>query len=130
MSEEYLQAMSKQIKIREGLELDEHMIVILTEMCKRVNADFLHVILDQTKEINGRYHWPYDAYTWTQEQKEDFEKWAINYLYTSTDARRGLTHCHKNKKCLSNAVGLISFMWGWKYEEKEEKSPAESGRQP
>lgn len=120
----YIQAMSKILKIREGLELDEHMVAIFEEMCKRVGADFVHVILDQTKKSNGRYHWPFEAYTWTEEQEEDFAKWTVDYLYTNADARKSLTRCGKNKKCLKQAVTFILFMWGWKYEKKEEKDAA------
>lgn len=114
--------MSKMIKIKEGLSINEYMIVIFREMCSRVGVDFVEVVLDETEKNElGHYEWPYEKYTWSEKQEDEFREWVIDYLYNNTAARHALTYCGKSKKCLRDAVGYILLMFGWRYEEKKEK---------
>jgi len=84
----------------------KHLIIILTEMCKRVGTDF--------NKINFKKERWFMEYSWTQEQEDDFTNWFSEYLYKNKEARQEfLSYPIKDKKRCIQAAKEFVFNYGW-----------------
>lgn len=90
--------------------MDAYLKTVVQEMLKRVGVD----------------HWPglkffkmedwYTLYEWTEKEQHAFEKWMIDYLYNSKDARTALCEVpRRTRKHLKRAVQEFTFCYGWKF---------------
>lgn len=83
---------------------------ILTEMCKRVGANYSKI---DFKEID----W-YTKYQWKQEEEESFKDWLKKYF---TEDKKRLNSiaafpriASRNKKELQKVVNWFTFNYGWR----------------
>ena len=85
----------------------KHSVLILKEMCKRVNADY-HSI-----DFNcDAWFW---TYSWTQTEEDSFIDWLAEYLYTNKDARTEITkHPSGTKKYCRQFAENFTWNYGWK----------------
>lgn len=91
-------------------QFSETLIEVLKEMCKRVGADY--------NSIDFKAERWFMEYTWTPEQQKDFEKWLVNYLYTSAKRRREFCSVNlKAKKYLRKVATAFTFNHGWSFPE-------------
>lgn len=82
--------------------------IVIKKMCNMVGADY--------RKINFKGNKWFMKYSWTEEQQEEFKKWMEDYLYKSSDARRGIMiHNIKNKKIIKETVAFFVFNYGWKF---------------
>jgi len=87
-----------------------HLRNILTEMCKRVGANYNSV--DFKKE-----QWFMD-FEWGREEEISFGDWFVNYLTNHVGARRELLHLTSAPlSLLRRAWNEFNFNYGWKYKE-------------
>lgn len=100
---------NEQLKAR----FSTHLKAVLSEMCRRVGVIFDDVDFSAD-------NW-FQQHKWTEEEQEDFEKWFVNYLCNSREARQELTTVYgKNKAQLRKAVKWFCFSYGWSFREKKE----------
>ena len=77
---------------------------ILQKMCKMVKVP--------VKVINQPEF--FRLYSWTEAREQVFSDWMLDYLYTTSKARRELMLCpEKNKKQIRSAVNEFVLNYGW-----------------
>ena len=88
--------------------MGEHTIIVLKEMCNRVNADYDSIDFKAER-------WSME-YSWTEKEQDEFKDWLADYLYNNTKARREITGYNiKNKKSCNTTAMWFAFNFGWKY---------------
>lgn len=87
----------------------DSLIVILKEMCKRVNCKYDNI------DFNSN-DW-FMEYSWREQEQKDFEKWLAEYFYNNKKAREEMLYVSwKNKKHCKEAAKMFVFNYGWKFE--------------
>lgn len=62
--------------------MNKYLKIILSEMCRRVGADF--------NKINFKRKDWFNKYSWTEAEENDFANWMISYLKKNKKAREEL----------------------------------------
>ena len=94
------------IKKTFSVATDNHLQVILANMCRYVEANYL--------EIDFRNKQWFQAFTWDNEKEEHFKKWLTEYIYGTRDAQKefcGRTNM-KKREC-EYAASEFVFNHGW-----------------
>ena len=96
------------IKKTFSVATDNHLNVILANMCRYVEANYWDI--DFSKD-----NW-YQTYRWGEENEKHFQKWLTNYIYGVRSAQRELygTTTMRKKKC-EEAASMFVFNYGWSY---------------
>lgn len=90
---------------------DEHMHVILANMCQYVGANYSEIDFK-------RDNW-YRKYSWTEQSKNHFGKWLSNYIYYMKGAQRELyDRSHMKKSDCEKTAAMFIWLYGWKLEEE------------
>ena len=85
---------------------DEHMGVILVNMCRYVEANYLEIDFHSD-------NW-YRQYSWTEATQNRFRKWFINYIYSMKDAQRELyDRSHMRKSDCEKYAAMFIMNYGW-----------------
>ena len=93
-------------------EFNESLQIILKEMCNRVGAD--------SESIDFSSPDWYTKYEWTMQECKQFEDWMADFVYKNAKARREITnYSYKNKKRAEKVAREFTFMYGWRYCERE-----------
>lgn len=91
-------------------------LAMYTELAKRVGMtlDKLELIED----VVG-WRWPYEVYSWTVAEEDDFEVWLTNYTYKH---RKKLNISYPTKKCIKrDVVPTWMLMFSWRNNETNKK---------
>lgn len=80
------------------------------ELCRRVGTTLAD--LDLPGEGN-KHHWPYDKYTWTEKEEEDYGKWLVEHMWKNRK-KLGMGYVTK-KRIRDYEVAFFSLMYGWSY---------------
>ena len=94
------------IKKTFSVATDNHLHVILGNMCRYVEADYKEIDFDSKQ-------W-FQDYTWDNEKEDHFKKWLTDYIYGMRDAQKefcGRTNM-KKKEC-EDAASMFVFNYGW-----------------
>ncbi len=90
--------------------MDKYLVVVLKEMCKRVNAPYDQIDFQQKD-------W-FSKYEWTMDEQADFNEWLVAYLYTNTQARKALLEVPiRTKRHIKKAADMFLFQFGWRFKE-------------
>ena len=85
----------------------KHSVLILKEMCKRVNADYHSIDFE-----GDAWFW---EYSWTQIEEDSFIDWLAEYLYAHKDARTEIMkHPVNTKKLCRQFAENFTWNYGWK----------------
>jgi len=58
------------------------------------------------------HNWPYDRYQWTEEEQNDYKKWAVEYMYKN---RKKLYARRITKKRIrEHEVPMFLLLYAWK----------------
>ena len=85
---------------------DNHLQVILANMCRYVEANYLEIDFSNKQ-------W-FQAFTWDNEKEDHFKKWLTDYIYGIRDAQKefcGRTNM-KKREC-EYAASEFVFNHGW-----------------
>jgi hypothetical protein len=88
--------------------MPKYLKYVLKKLCKMVGAKYSDIDFKEPQ-------W-FMKHTWTREKENIFMKWMVDYLHGNTKARKEITTCGKNKRCIEQAVEWFLFNYGWKYE--------------
>ena len=94
------------IKKTFSVATDNHLQVILANMCRYVEANYLEIDFSNKQWFRN--------YTWNNEKEDHFKKWLTDYIYGIRDAQRefcGRTNM-KKKEC-EYAASEFVFNHGW-----------------
>jgi len=87
--------------------MPKHIDIILTEMFRRVNAEF-------TPDFTKAEAWYY-AYEWTREEEQEFVDWLSDYLFHNKEARHEIMNFPiRNKNKCRNAAMQFNAWFGWR----------------
>lgn len=91
-------------------EFSESLAAVLTEMCRRVGADYNTIDFSDER-------W-YNSCEWTVRECKTFQKWLSDYLYNSSKVRRELMkYSYKRRKSCDDFAQGFTFQFGWRYSE-------------
>jgi len=94
--------------------MGKHFNKVMNKMCSYVGVKF--------KDINPKKENWFLEYSWTDEQEADFVKWFVDYLYSSSEARREImTYPIKDKKMIIRMVLMFILNYGWRLEDGKKK---------
>ena len=94
------------IKKTFSVATDNHLQVILANMCRYVEANYLEIDFSNKQ-------W-FQDYTWDNEKEDHFKKWLTDYIYGMRDAQKefcGRTNM-KKREC-EYAASEFVFNHGW-----------------
>jgi|TARA_R110000824_G_C14876420_1_gene642869 hypothetical protein len=100
------------IKKTFSVATDNHLQVILANMCRYVEANYLEIDFSNKQ-------WFRD-YTWNKEKEVHFKKWLTDYIYGVRVAQKefyGRTTMRK-KEC-EEAASMFVFNYGWSNKDGE-----------
>ena len=103
------------IKKTFSVATDNHLQVILANMCRYVEANYLEIDFSNKQ-------W-FQAFTWDNEKEDHFKKWLTDYIYGMRDTQRefcGRTNM-KKKEC-EDAASEFVFNHGWLLNKQKEKA--------
>ena len=85
--------------------MGKHTIVILTEMCNRVNTKFEDIDFYEDR-------W-FMKHSWNKEEEEDFIKWMTKYLTENKKAQREIMETPV-KRNIEKVAKFFVWNYGWK----------------
>ena len=90
--------------------MNEYLIIILKEMCNRVNANY-----DEIDFNSDRW---YLLYSWTELEEDDFIDWMIKFFQKNKKATKVLFKYNTyTKKVFKQAAEEFVWNYGWKIKE-------------
>lgn len=93
---------------KDKTKFGKHLVIVLKEMCKRVNAKFEDIDFCQDD-------W-FRQYEWTEQGQKDFEKWLADHIYSNEEARQELTiDVIKDERLCKEFAALFCSNYGWKF---------------
>ena len=107
--------MEKQINPATLEKQQKHIITVLKEMFKRVNAPWKGI------DYCRKEHWFWN-YEWTEKEQDDFSEWVKEYLKGSKEAQRELMEFpSNNKQSLQKWADMFIMNYGWKLKTEKKK---------
>ena len=87
---------------------------IFEELARRVGVTLEE--LELTPDEGTRWGWPYDKYSWSEAEEQEFRKWLEDYMYQN---RKKLELGYSSKGRIKRyEVPFFLLMYSWKDKEK------------
>jgi len=95
-------------------EADSVYRLMFIELASRVGMTLEELELEPDGD---NWRWPYEKYTWREDEEEDFRKWLVDYVYKNKK-KLGMSYMTK-KQIREKEVPYWLLQFAWRYENEK-----------